>query len=188
MINCAQIVRGNLAVLRNHFVSAVTQQTPFTPSAELVSQIDEDCDALESIHACSITLESISTDILALGRMQLDMLTFNHVDTNLTSVAGKIMSIYSHECRMNDITLTLDLDPSVSRFDWINTDPTRLHQIIGNLVSNSLKFSAGRPIRKVDLSISLAFDPPSYVYVADAIGSGCLQRAGTGVPHRVSHP
>jgi signal transduction histidine kinase len=39
-----------------------------------------------------------------------------------------------------------------------------LHQIIGNLVSNSLKFSAGRPVRKVNLSISLSFDPPSSVH------------------------
>jgi hypothetical protein len=85
MINCAQIVRGNLSILRNHFASAITTGQPYHPSPDLVSQIDEDCDALESIHACSITLESISNDILALGRIQLDMLTFNHVslDPNL---------------------------------------------------------------------------------------------------------
>lgn len=79
MINCAQIVKGNLSVLRNEFVNAITLGSAYKPTPELVSQIDEDCDALESIHACSITLESISNDILALGRIQLDMLTFNSV-------------------------------------------------------------------------------------------------------------
>jgi hypothetical protein len=86
MINCAQIVRGNLSILRNHFASAITTGQPYHPSPDLVSQIDEDCDALESIHACSITLESISNDILALGRIQLDMLTFNHVSLDPPSV------------------------------------------------------------------------------------------------------
>jgi two-component system, sensor histidine kinase SagS len=87
-------------------------------------------------------------------------LFFEQVDTNMEQVAAKLMSIYSHESRMNDITLNLDLDPSITRFNYLKTDPTRLHQIIGNLVSNSLKFSAGRPVRKVSLAISLSFEPP----------------------------
>lgn len=43
----------------------------FVPTKQLLSTIDEDLEALESIYQCGLAQERISNDVLSLGRIQL---------------------------------------------------------------------------------------------------------------------
>jgi len=45
----------------------------FTPTQQLLTTMNEDLEALESIYQCGLTQERISNDVLSLGRIQLGM-------------------------------------------------------------------------------------------------------------------
>ena len=46
ILNCASLVRSNLALLRDELYHSITSETPFTPSIEVLNTIDEDLEAL----------------------------------------------------------------------------------------------------------------------------------------------
>lgn len=50
---------------------AMVNKSGFTPTKQLLSTIDEDLEALESIYMCGLAQERISNDVLSLGRIQL---------------------------------------------------------------------------------------------------------------------
>jgi hypothetical protein len=46
-------------------------KSDFRPTRQLLSTIEEDLEALESIYQCGLAQERISNDVLSLGRIQL---------------------------------------------------------------------------------------------------------------------
>lgn len=49
----------------------MANHTAFIPTRQLMNNIEEDLEALESIYQCGLTQERISNDVLSLGRIQL---------------------------------------------------------------------------------------------------------------------
>jgi hypothetical protein len=50
---------------------AMKEKRDFRPTQQLVTTMNEDLEALESIYQCGLTQERISNDVLSLGRIQL---------------------------------------------------------------------------------------------------------------------
>lgn len=73
-MQCSSLVKTNLLSLLEQLEMSIQQKQPFNPTKQLVTTINEDLEALESIYQCGLTQERISNDVLSLGRIQLDML------------------------------------------------------------------------------------------------------------------
>jgi hypothetical protein len=73
-MQCSALVKTNLLSLLEQLEMSMQKQTPFKPTNQLITTINEDLEALESIYQCGLTQERISNDVLSLGRIQLDML------------------------------------------------------------------------------------------------------------------
>jgi hypothetical protein len=65
------LVKTNLLSLLEQLEMTIEKKTSFTPTAQLVTTINEDLEALESIYQCGLAQERISNDVLSLGRIQL---------------------------------------------------------------------------------------------------------------------
>jgi hypothetical protein len=50
---------------------SMNNKTGFNPTRQLLTTINEDLEALESIYQCGLAQERISNDVLSLGRIQL---------------------------------------------------------------------------------------------------------------------
>jgi hypothetical protein len=65
------LVKTNLISLQEQLELAMTDKTDFKPTSQLLTTINEDLEALESIYQCGLSQERISNDVLSLGRIQL---------------------------------------------------------------------------------------------------------------------
>lgn len=71
LLHCSSLVKTNLLSLQEQLHIAMAHHLPFTPTRQLMNNIEEDLEALESIYQCGLTQERISNDVLSLGRIQL---------------------------------------------------------------------------------------------------------------------
>jgi len=145
MIYCSALVKTNLISLQEQLELSMRNSTGFNPTSQLMTTINEDLEALESIYQCGLSQERISNDVLSLGRIQLGMWFlssrlfpadnqiccvgphFNElhrgayqaevydVDVNLQHEAQKVVSIFQNEARMKRIGLNLVIGESINR-------------------------------------------------------------------------
>ena len=74
LMQCSSLVKTNLLSLQEQLEITMAKKEAFTPTRQLLTTINEDLEALESIYQCGLAQERISNDVLSLGRIQLDML------------------------------------------------------------------------------------------------------------------
>ena len=68
---CSSLVKTNLISLQEQLELSIANKTGFNPTKQLLTTINEDLEALESIYQCGLSQERISNDVLSLGRIQL---------------------------------------------------------------------------------------------------------------------
>jgi len=109
-------------------------------------------------------------DLLDAGRISLGKLVLRRERVELSSVVHHAVEAARPLCDSLDqeLTVTLPQEPV-----YLNADPTRLAQIVGNLLNNACKFSdRGGRIR-----LTVERTPPT--------GAGAIEHASTGLPPSV---
>jgi signal transduction histidine kinase len=88
--------------------------------------------------------ERIAGDVLSLARIQLDMLSLHAIETDLRKEARKVIGVFVSEAKMKKIDLVVDFGETIdmSKITTIDTDPVRLGQVVTNLISNAIRFTA----------------------------------------------
>lgn len=84
-------------------------------------------------------LLSIVNDILDLNKIEAGKVTFEHIEMDVASIAGNIVSGLQSAAHDKGISLTLHIDDALN--NKLLGDPTRLSQVITNLVHNAIKFT-----------------------------------------------
>lgn len=90
------------------------------------------------IAECGESLLTILNDILDLSKVEAGKLEIESVPFDLRRVLGGVVASYATDADDRGLDLTLDLDAAEGLY---RGDPTRLRQIMANLVSNALKFT-----------------------------------------------
>ena len=88
----------------------------------------------------SETLQILINDILDLSRIESGQLELEEVDFNLMELLKLTIEMFRLKAREKQLYLSWNTDPGVPR--WINGDPTRLRQVLINLIGNAMKFTA----------------------------------------------
>ena len=91
-------------------------------------------------HACAASLLSIIDDILDFSKIEAGKLELETLDFDLHALMRRLILLWSREAERKHLTLELVIAGGVPRA--VAGDPTRLMQVLGNLVSNALKFTA----------------------------------------------
>ncbi len=84
-------------------------------------------------------LSDIINDILDLSKIEAGYLEAESVTFSVRSLVNEIYLLLKIKCEEKGLTLQFEVSPSVPEF--INSDPTRLRQILMNLVGNAIKFT-----------------------------------------------
>ncbi|OCF72550.1 hypothetical protein I204_06932 [Kwoniella mangroviensis CBS 8886] len=161
ILQCSSLVKENLMALQGQLRAA--GQTGFRATPELLAEIDEDLEALESIHQCGLVQERIANDVLSLARIQLDMLSLHDFGSDLKAEAKKIVSVFASEAKMKKIQLVLEFGENIDRAGIVSikTDHVRLHQVVTNLISNAIRFTASSKTRVITVKYEIGFAPPA---------------------------
>ncbi|WP_455204201.1 ATP-binding protein [Kaarinaea lacus] len=84
-------------------------------------------------------LLSVLNDILDLSKIEAKQLAVEKLDVSPVQIAHDVEAMVAD--RANEKGLPFDVNYRFPLPEWINTDPTRLRQILLNLVSNAIKFT-----------------------------------------------
>ena len=100
---------------------------------------------LSVIQQSGQVLLTILNDLLDLSKIEAGKLDLEIVDFGLRSLLASVETLYAPLCQAKALEFAIDLAPEA--VGVYRGDPTRLQQIIANLVSNAVKFTETGEVR-----------------------------------------
>lgn len=101
--------------------------------------IEKQNEYLDIINLSGQTLLKIISDILDLSKINQEKIKFEHIDFDLENLMEKTIELNIPLFNKKSLDLSYKIDESVPNF--LIGDPTRLRQVLMNLISNAYKFT-----------------------------------------------
>ncbi|CED83965.1 response regulator receiver sensor signal transduction histidine kinase [Phaffia rhodozyma] len=161
----AGLCRENLNFLHGELQKAFNSREGLRPTSSLLCMLEEDIDALDAIYTMALSQERIANDVLSLARIQLSTFDIFPIQMDLMKEVKRIVSTFASECRLKRINLTIEFGQSLLGlqklgFTKIFADPGRLSQVVVNLLSNAIRFTATSTRKEITVSIEVRKDAP----------------------------
>lgn len=156
-------------------------------------------DKIDLIVASGETLTGLLNDILDLSKIEAGKLAIEPVESDLRATVNRVFRLFAPQARDKGLEMVLDLPADLPA--RLKYDPVRVHQCIGNLISNAVKFThqgrieigcrirpgtAGRPavaISVKDTGIGMSADTLANLFTPFTQADGSITRrfGGTGL-------
>jgi len=95
------------------------------------------------------SLLAIINDLLDFSKIEAGKLTVENIDFTLDAAIGNVAALFEEQAAALSIDFAIELAPDLPRF--VLGDPTRLRQVLVNLVGNAFKFTpAGQVLLRVE--------------------------------------
>jgi two-component system, sensor histidine kinase len=111
------------------------------------------------------TLLAILNDVLDLSKIEAGKLTLEDCDFDLGELCAGVQAVFSAQAEERNLRFSLVLDDEAR--GWRRGDPTRVRQILYNLISNSLKFT---PAGEVSVAVRRSGDDLSLTVSDTGVG------------------
>lgn len=120
----------------------------------------------EMIHQSGTALLGVINDLLDLAKVESNKMDLESIPLRLPDIAEQSRALFQHQTDEKEIDFTLNVAPSVP--GSVAGDPTRIRQIILNLLSNALKFTPHNG--KIHLNLHTDENNVTHISVTD---TGC---------------
>ena len=128
---------------------------------------------VDTAYKSADALLAILNDVLDISKIEAGKLSFENIVFNFKEVANDIVVLYSLKSEQQGVSLLLHVDELLP--EYLLGDPTRLRQVIVNLVSNALKFTRQGEVKvSIDVVNKNSDNIDLKVTVSDT---------GIGIPH-----
>jgi signal transduction histidine kinase/CheY-like chemotaxis protein len=94
---------------------------------------------LDVLQFSANNLLSIVNDILDYNKIEAGKIHFENIDTDLTTILSNIVAGAEYSAKEKGISIDLSVDKNFTQI--VKGDPTRLAQVVQNLVGNAVKFT-----------------------------------------------
>ncbi|KAF9728826.1 hsp90-like protein [Paraphaeosphaeria minitans] len=126
--------------------------------------LEQTVDAAQTIAQCAQHMKRIVDDILTISKLDSGLLIITPIDAQPEIVAQHAVKMFEGEAKVANVDLSFRVDDSCRAvgINWVSLDPTRLLQILINLITNALKFSRFEPEpRRITVTISANEQEPT---------------------------
>ena len=117
-------------------LNAIIGMTELTLDTALTAEQQE---FLQVVHSSSEALLTVINDILDLSKIEAGQMGIENVDFHLREVVEGVAEILSIRAQKKGLELTCYVDHALP--SRVRSDPTRLRQLLVNLVGNAIKFT-----------------------------------------------
>lgn len=116
----------------------------------------------ETILTCAQHQKRIVDDILTMSKLDSKLLAVTPCTVDPVHIVGDALKMFDVEARRVDIELTSSVDPSFKALghEFLDMDPSRVKQVLINLLTNALKFTKTGTVRHVTISMKGSLTPP----------------------------
>ncbi len=101
---------------------------------------DEQREYAKAVQDCSDSLLTLINDILDLSKIEANQMSIEKVDFDIREVIESVVMLFSLQASTRGLEIGCLVDNSVP--ERIVSDPTRIRQIVSNLIGNALKFTS----------------------------------------------
>jgi PAS domain S-box-containing protein len=128
-----------------------------------VTSLESCIDASQTITLCARHQKRILDDVLTLSKLDSAMLLVTPVDVQPTAVAQTALKMFEGELKAAEIALNFQVDETLGslQIDWVRLDPSRLLQVLINLLTNAIKFTTGQETRSITVHLAASSSRPS---------------------------
>ncbi|EME41035.1 hypothetical protein DOTSEDRAFT_74542 [Dothistroma septosporum NZE10] len=124
---------------------------------------EEIVDAAQTIILCAQHQKRIVDDILTLSKLDASLLVISPDKVQAPTLITKALKMYEAEIERAEIDAQLCIEPTYDKLEinWVLLDPSRLLQVVINLLTNSIKFTQHGQVRKVKICLGASYQRPT---------------------------
>ncbi|KAK1758090.1 hypothetical protein QBC47DRAFT_373685 [Echria macrotheca] len=138
---------------------AMCQEKQISPDEKVV----ESClDAAQTITLCVQHQKSIVDDILTISKLDSNLLIITPVSSQPEVILRRAVKMFEPELQAKEIKVAFVVNPPYRdlQIDWVAIDPSRVLQILINLLTNAIKFTAPANERLIKVTLGASLTPP----------------------------
>lgn len=153
ILQCADDIQTTLAAFQS-------ENEPHDES--LGNLLDSAIDSGATIALCANHQKRIVDDVLTLSKLDSKLLAITPCDVMPVNVAKRALKMFDGEIQTADIELTFEIGASISELgiEWVKMDPSRLLQVMINLITNAIKFTCARDKRIITVILGATLERP----------------------------
>lgn len=122
-------------------------------------------DASSTIVLCSQHMKCIVDDILTLSKLDSNLLVITPDKAQPPSLIEKVLKMYESELKRTKVEARLEIEQSYNQIfrndDYVMLDPSRMLQVVINLLTNAIKFTQFMEERTIKIYLGASYDRPS---------------------------
>ena len=131
VVQCAELV---IAELQRLLIKPSKATGDILDPSVVQEDLSSSLDALQTIVSCSMHQKRVIDDVLTLSKLDSDLIIITPVRVRPTVVVSDAIKMFVVECQQMDIQLGFVEDESIKQVEWVMLDPSRLLQILINLL------------------------------------------------------
>ncbi|KAI8940858.1 hypothetical protein NX059_002119 [Plenodomus lindquistii] len=125
--------------------------------------VESTIEAATTIVQCSKHMKTIVDDVLTMSKLDSGLFVMTPTDVQLESIARDAVKMFEGEAKAADVGLEFRLEDSFKSINVsdVSLDPTRVLQILINLITNAIKFTRLEDKRHITISLGLSHETPT---------------------------
>ncbi|KAH8682406.1 hypothetical protein BX600DRAFT_479058 [Xylariales sp. PMI_506] len=153
ILQCADEISGTLAGYR-------PKEGKQHDGRELQLALESCLEAANTITLCASHQKRIVDDVLTLSKLDSQLLLVTPVDVQPVAVVQRVLKMFESELNTNGIQMKFQVKNRYidMGIDWVKLDPSRLLQVLINLMTNAIKFTHGQKERSIVVTLDASKD------------------------------